>query len=1691
MSPFVHLHVHTHYSLLDGANKVPELVKQAKTLGMEALAITDHGCMFGVIEFYNECHKQGIKPILGMEAYIAPGDRRERSTPGGNAGEAAFHLLLLAQNLAGYQNLLKLASIAYREGFYYKPRIDKQVLRELNGGLIATSACLGGEIPSAILRHDKAGARRITESYLDIFGPDRFFIEVQKQGIAEQDTANPELADLAKRLGCGLVATNDVHFLRRQDHHAHDVLCCISMGRLITDENRLKYPAELYLKSPQEMQQALGAYPEALANTAAIAAQCELKLDFGKLHAPVYKVPVEKLPAPAPQDAGQGDDERYLRRLCEEGLAWRYGTTDVAPEIRARLEHELKIITHKGFCSYFLIVWDFCNYARSQNIPVGARGSAVGTMVGYLLGLCNVDPLRYGLLFERFMDPSRSELPDIDIDICQDGRARVIEYVRQKYGHVAQIITFGTLAAKAACKDVGRVLGVPLAEVDKLTKLIPNSPAMTLDKALEHSPDLQKLYHENPTITRVIDTARSLEGLCRNAGCHAAGVIIADQPLENLVPLYRDSEGTILTQFDGPVVDKAGLLKMDFLGLRTLTTLHRSIELVKQNQGVDIDIEKLDFADQKVFELFRQGRTKGIFQFESGGMQDLLMKMRPDRIEDLIAANALYRPGPMELIPVYCQRKHGREAIPTVHPIMDAILKETYGVMVYQEQVMQIFNQLGGIELANAYKLIKAISKKTVEVIAKFQPQFLKGCVERGISQAKAQELFELILKFGGYGFNKCVVGQTRIMDAHTGRRTTVGELFRHRGEFHIHALGEDGRLHPRRVLDVVWNGRKVVYELCTAQGRKIRATANHPFRTLSGWTLLEDLKVGDRIAAARRLDVGCQRRWAKHELVVLAGLLSEGNTCHPSCLYFFSNEPILVDDFATAAAQFEQTVARLYRRRENRYEVCLSTGRDGRFRAGHEPWNATSGGDVGVLTRPRLAPARSGAYRWARKLGIVDCKATRKFVPPEVFELCDADLELFLGRLWAGDGFLANADQAVPYYATSSEQLAIDVQTLLLRLGIHSGVHRKQFKYRGGLRPGYTVHLVGEGARQRFVQRVVPHCIGRAAQVEQLVAHLQRVEAGRSSKDTVPAEIRTWVDEQRRARGLTWKALEGQADLSMKEFCGRGSAGKKGFRRSTVARLGEFFSCEHLQLAAQSDIFWDRVTSIERVGVDDTYDLTVEHDHNFVADGLIVHNSHSTRYAIVAYQTAHMKVYHPVQYMAALLTYEVDKPEKVVEYIDECRRIALPDGTRGIRVLPPDVNESDKDFTPLVESAPTPAPAPRARKSHAKAAAGHVTPIQPTIRFGMMAVRGVGEKAVEAILQERQRGGPFQGLYDFCERVDLRQVTRTTIEALVKCGAFCFGGVRRSQLLAALDRAVEVGHQTQQDKRMGQMNIFGGDSSAGAVKLPSVALPELAELEPAELLKFEKELLGFYVTSHPLSEHQLALERFSGAGTRDPLRLPEGMEVVMGGMVGRVSRKVAKSGRSAGQPWAVVTLEDLDGQIDAMVFADALADITRKCPDALSPEKVVFLKGKIDKRRQTPCLIVSDAIPIEQAPARLTTSILLLLEPQRHQPPVLAELKPLLARHRGHTPVFARVVLPDSASESALLRLPSEYSLRPSPAMMEELELLLGPGAVQLHGAGSKRVRQLKQQRLFGDDTPTEPPQATETEPPLETDVD
>lgn len=740
-TPFVHLHVHSEYSLLDGACRTKDLVRAAKELGAPAIALTDHGNLFGAIEFYSNAVSEGIKPIIGCELYLAPGSRFEKESRG--LREYGYHLLLLAKNLEGYRNLIKLTSRGYTEGFYYKPRVDKELLREFCGGLICTSGCLGAEIPQKLLSANYEEAKTCAEDYLKIFGPERFFVELQDHGLTEQKHVNPELADLANRLGVRTIATNDVHYLAYSDVEAHDILCCISTRARVAEENRFKFEADqFYLKTGDEMLAALPAFPEAISNTVQLANECNVEFDFSKRFAPRYEPPDNK------------SADEYLRELVYDGAKRRYGA--IAPELNERIDYELDVIAGKGFSGYFLIVWDFVSYCRREDIPCNARGSGCSTVVGYCLGISNVDPLRYGLYFERFMDPERDEMPDIDVDMCQDRRADVIDYVRHKYGHVAQIITFGRLKARAAIRDICRTLDVPLAEADRVAKLVPEELKMTLDKAIHREPELKRLYDQDPTIRKVLDVGKRLEGLARHASVHAAGVVIADVPLDTLIPLYKPADSDdLMTQFEGPTVEKVGLLKMDFLGLRTLSQIHLTCKLVERHHGVKIDLDKIDLADQRVYQLLQRGETRGIFQFESGGMRDVLMKMRPNRIEDLIAANALFRPGPMAYIDEYVARKHGRKMWDTPHEIMTDVLKETYGIMVYQEQVSRLVNRLGGVPLRRAFRLAKAISKKKESMINAERGPFIEGAVANGVKQEVAEQIFADILKFGGYAFNK------------------------------------------------------------------------------------------------------------------------------------------------------------------------------------------------------------------------------------------------------------------------------------------------------------------------------------------------------------------------------------------------------------------------------------------------------------------------------------------------------------------------------------------------------------------------------------------------------------------------------------------------------------------------------------------------------------------------------------------------------------------------------------------------------------------------------------------------------------------------------------------------------------------------------------------------------------------------
>ncbi|MFA4984356.1 MAG: DNA polymerase III subunit alpha [Candidatus Omnitrophota bacterium] len=744
-SEFIHLHLHTQYSLLDGACRIPELLALANQYKMDSLAITDHGNMFGAIDFYLNAQKAGIKPIIGCEVYIAPQSRFEKSS--NSIEEASYHLILLAKDETGYQNLMKLVSIGYLEGFYYRPRIDKESLAKYHEGLIALSSCLKGEIPSLLEEKRFNDALKTADDYLHIMGKDNFYLELQENRIPEQRLVNEGLIRISRELNIPLVATNDVHYLNKEHASSHEALLCIQTQSTLDDPNRMRFQTEeFYFKSPQEMRDNFKDTPEAISNSVEIAARCNLELDFTRIHLPRYESPTGKT------------KEEFLRELCNKGLTLRFNGRE--DPVKGRLEHELKIIKEMGFTSYFLIVWDFIHYAKGQGIPVGpGRGSAAGSIVSYLLGITDIDPLRYGLLFERFLNPERIGLPDIDIDFCYERRQEVIDYVTKKYGreNVAQIITFGTMQARAVVRDVGRVMGMSYADVDRIAKMIPPDPGLTLRDALESETELKTLYKTQPQLTQLIDTALSLEGLNRHASVHAAGVVIADKPLDSYMPLFKTQDDQITSGYSMKALEKIGLLKVDFLGLRTLTVIEQTLKIIKDSRAKDIDIKGLALDDPRTYQLLSSAQTVGVFQVESSGMRDLLRKLEPSRFDDLIALLALYRPGPIGsgMLDDFIQRKHNRIPIKYDHPKLESILKETYGIMVYQEQIMQAANALAGFSFSEADLLRRAMSKKIPEVMEKQRINFVSGCLRNGIKESVANKIFDLIEYFSGYGFNK------------------------------------------------------------------------------------------------------------------------------------------------------------------------------------------------------------------------------------------------------------------------------------------------------------------------------------------------------------------------------------------------------------------------------------------------------------------------------------------------------------------------------------------------------------------------------------------------------------------------------------------------------------------------------------------------------------------------------------------------------------------------------------------------------------------------------------------------------------------------------------------------------------------------------------------------------------------------
>lgn len=749
---FSHLHVHTEYSLLDGSSKIKELLKRAKELGMDSMAITDHGVMYGVIDFYREAKAIGVKPIIGCEIYVSPGSRFDREVVKGE--ERYHHLVLLAENDKGYHNLMKIVSKGFTEGFYYKPRVDKEVLRKYHEGIIALSACLAGEVSTFLKKDNYEDAKKAALNYQEIFGVGNFYLELQDHGYTEQQKVNSGLLRLSKDTGIPMVATNDIHYTYKEDEKAHDILLCIQTGKKVQDEDRLRYEGgQFYCKSPEEMQELFPYAPDALENTGKIAERCNVEIIFGEQKVPKFDVPALY------------DAYTYLKKLCEDGLVKRYGDNP-SEELKERLSYELNTIKEMGYVDYFLIVSDFIAYAKNHGIAVGpGRGSAAGSIVSYCLGITDIDPIRYSLLFERFLNPERVSMPDIDVDFCFERRQEVIDYVVEKYGKdkVVQIVTFGTMAAKGVLRDVGRALDMPYAKVDVIAKMIPQELNITIDKALESNPEFARAYEEQEDVHYLVDMAKRLEGLPRHTSMHAAGVVIGQRPIDEYVPLSKGAEDAITTQFTMTTIEQLGLLKMDFLGLRTLTVIQNAVRMIKEKKNPEFNIEGIDYEDANVFEMIGQGKTEGVFQLESAGFKSFMKELKPKNLEDIIAGISLYRPGPMDFIPQYIKGKNHPEAVQYACPQLEKILDPTYGCIVYQEQVMQIVMELAGYTLGRSDLVRRAMSKKKADVMEKERKNFVygneeeqvPGCINRGISEEVANHIFDEMTDFAKYAFNK------------------------------------------------------------------------------------------------------------------------------------------------------------------------------------------------------------------------------------------------------------------------------------------------------------------------------------------------------------------------------------------------------------------------------------------------------------------------------------------------------------------------------------------------------------------------------------------------------------------------------------------------------------------------------------------------------------------------------------------------------------------------------------------------------------------------------------------------------------------------------------------------------------------------------------------------------------------------
>ncbi|MCE7985898.1 MAG: DNA polymerase III subunit alpha [Caldilinea sp. CFX5] len=1371
---FVHLHVHSEYSMLDGLGRIKELVKETKRLGQTALALTDHGVMHGAIEFFRACKENEIKPIIGIEAYQTVWGR----PMGGRDGQLDrenYHLLLLAKNMTGYRNLLKIASHSQLNGYYYRPRVDHEFLAKHAEGLVCTTGCLGAEVPQLLMQGKEQEAYDRFGWYVDVFGKENFYIELQEHSIPELIPVNKSLVPWSEKFGIGLLATNDVHYVKEADADPHEMLLCVQTGESIKSEKRMRLSDQSYfLKSREQMEATFRPFIDlpasAFDNSLLIRDMCEVDLEDKNYHLPDMEIP-----------EGYTYDT-YLRHLTEEGLVRLYGERAHNEDVQKRKDFELGVIAKMGFSIYFLIVADLCRFARTRNIWWNVRGSGAGSLVAYCTGITGIDPLKNNLIFERFLNPARVTMPDFDLDFPDDQREEMIRYTIEKYGkeQVAQIVTFGRMKARAAIKDVGRAQEIPLNQVNRIAQLIPaipGKPVLIKDVMTEghefYNPELVQLYQNEPWVTSLLDYSMKLEGVTRHSGIHAAAVIVADKELVHYAPLMRPSKGSVtetVAQFEFPILESIGLLKVDFLGLSTLSVMREAGRLIKERHGIEYTLATIPFEGEvttQAFKLLSSGEVSGVFQVESAGMRRVLTEMRPHLFEHIVATISLYRPGPLEYIPNYIRRLHGEEEIEFKHDALKPILTETLGIIIYQEQIIQVLNRLAGYSPGEADLVRRAISKKKASDIEKHKKIFVEGCAKNNIPKDAAEAIYGDIEFFARYGFNKCLPGDVEVLNAATGRLVKVEDLYTGAARIEttlacdIDAL----KLRPGAVSAVMNNGVKPVYRLTTTLGRTIEATDNHPFYTFDGWRLLEELHNGEQIAVPRRIPIEGKQAWAADKLVALAALLAEG-----------------VDE-----------------------------------------------------------------------------------LPAEIFGLNNQQLELLVRSIW---DFRTQASGVF-----HSARLARQLQHILLRLGLVARVQSVSAE----------------------------HCIVTIEEDQPIAI------------ETVPTAFHLlgMLPEYTRTNILV-------------------------IDRDNVHQR-------------TNDIYWDKIVSIEYVGEKQTYDLEVPGLHNFIANDILVHNSHAADYAVITVQTAFLKAHYPVEYMAALLLIERDKTEKVVNFINECRRM-------GISVLPPDVNYSGLDFE--IQSLPD---GVEAAKPDPMLSFKFPVPPGSAIRFGMAAVKMVGEGPVKEILAARNEGGPFASLEEFADRVDLRKVGKRPIECLIKVGAFDRFG-KRNQLLAVIDQMVANSGSVHDQRASGQLSMFDL-FAGGAASVAQIRLPNVEEVKGREKLTWEKELLGVYAASHPMQSLGIDMSKIVTCYCNELSEEHNGKNVTLAGMITSVRTINTKKG----DQMAFVQLEDRQGQCEAVVFPRAYQELKEK----LVPDSLVIMKGKAQTREgQTSLLVDSIQNYVDQAVA-------------------------------------------------------------------------------------------------------------------------